>query len=113
MSLFKYYHDSLCNKYTCLGLFEASPGSRFSQANLVFIPYCSSDAHLSMGQEFNLDFGPDEGGIKKTFFNGQIIHRTIVQVSGPKKSCSFANLKESENRRFLSASYFIASEFDR
>ena len=63
------------------GIFEATPGSRLSQSNLVFIPYCSSDAHLSTGQTFDFDFGPDQGGVRTIHFNGQILAQSIVQVS--------------------------------
>ena len=66
------------------GIFEASSSSRFLNANLVFIPYCSSDAHLSMSKTIDLDFG-DGTGPRTVYFNGQTLARTAVQVIVKKK----------------------------
>ena len=62
-----------------VGIFEASAGSLFASAHLVFIPYCSSDAHLGTNTAYDLDFGDDDG-VRTIYFNGQSLARTIVQV---------------------------------
>ena len=59
------------------GVYSMTPGSGLENANLVYIPYCSSDAHTCSGKEIMVDFllGPE-----LAYFYGQHLAFTTVET---------------------------------